>query len=154
MMAQMVIPQTTAPTIHAATHDPCQRVSATWPCLVIGSGQPCRVNALDVHPEIPTASMASGAARGASRRRRARLRGGGGTGGCPGTGPGSCAPRLDGALGVELTGCLPSGCLPAARTGGTGRPWLVLQAVVETVSRSPLAAARTPVSVAVPAARR
>ena len=49
----MISPQTTAPTAQAAIQDPCHRVSATWPCLVTGTGQPSRVKALDVHPAVP-----------------------------------------------------------------------------------------------------
>src|SRR3989442_8213277 len=113
MIAQIVRPQTTAPTAHAATQEPCQRVSATWPCLVIGSGQPNRVNALDVHPEMPTASTANRAARDVRRLRRVRARGGRAPGDSPGTRPGSRAPRLERARGVELTSCLPNGRLPA-----------------------------------------
>ena len=40
----------------------------------------------------------------------------------------------------------------ASPGGGSGWPWLVLQAVVETVSRPPPGAARTPASVAIRAA--
>ena len=75
-MAQMIMPQTTAPTIHAAIQEPCQRVSATCPCLVTGTGQPSRVKALEVHPVVATASTASRTARGARRLRRVRARGG------------------------------------------------------------------------------
>src|SRR5260370_31526654 len=103
MMAQIVRPQTTAPTAHAATQDPCQRVSATWPCLVIGWGQPNRVNALDVHPEMPTASTANRAARDVIRLRRVRARGGRASGGRPGSVARACAPRRGGAAGVWLT---------------------------------------------------
>src|SRR5487761_1187961 len=38
MHAHRIRPQTTAPTASAAIHDPCHRVSITFPCLVTGAG--------------------------------------------------------------------------------------------------------------------
>src|SRR5215831_1291430 len=110
MIAQMISPHTTAPTAHAATQDPCQRVSATWPCLVTGTGNPIRVKALDVHPAVAGTTVARTAASGSARRHRgAGPRRGGPAAVWPGARPGTRAPRPRGALGVGLTGCLPSG---------------------------------------------
>src|SRR5215467_2219985 len=107
MMAQMINPQTTAPTIHAAIQDPCQRVRMTCPCLVTGAGMPSLVKALSgVHPVVAMASRASRAARGA--RRLGRVLAGRAAADRPER-PWSCASRLGGALGTELTGCLPCG---------------------------------------------
>ena len=87
MIAQMIRPQTTIPTHHAATQDPCHRVSVTLPCLVTGGSMPMRVNALDWQPVVATSTPAAMAARSAQRR--------------------------IGALRLRLTDCLPSEVIPA-----------------------------------------
>src|SRR5271170_6344311 len=106
----MMRPQTTIPTHHAATQDPCHRVSVTFPCLVTGGSMPIRVNALDWQPVVASSTAAAMAARGTQRRmlRPWVLRGG--------------------ALRLRLTCGLPSGGDSRLHRAG----WLlVLQPVVE-----------------------
>src|SRR5580700_10893975 len=130
----MIAPHTTIPTAHAAIQDPCHMVTTTFACLVIGAGMPIRVNALDWQPAVASSTAAPIAARGSQRRaRRTRL-----ASGVP-----PLPPALLGALRFRLTYGLPGGVTPAPR----GRQLLVLQPVVETVSRSPAALPGTPAGI-------
>jgi len=86
--------------------------------LVTGTGQPSRVKGVDVHPAVPPTTATRTAASGSTRRRRGtRPRCGEAAAVWLGARPGTCAPRLCGALGVGLTGCLPRGWYPAAPAG-------------------------------------
>src|SRR5450755_921296 len=132
MTAQMISPQTTIPTAHAAIQEPCQRVSVTLPCLVTGDGMPILVKAVDLQPVVASRTRPSMAASGVRRRReRARTRRGAVAGSRgltrPAARPGLSASPWRGALRSGLTDCLPSGLLPAPLAGLL----LVLQPVVE-----------------------
>src|SRR5580700_4918105 len=68
--AAMIRPQTMMPTHQAATQDPCHRVTITLACLVIGTGAPIRVNALDWQPAVASSTAAAMTALGTPRRAR------------------------------------------------------------------------------------
>src|SRR5271167_2900789 len=78
MHAHRIRPHTTAPTQSAAIQDPCHRVSITFPCLVMGAGQPSRVHALEVQPDTDSISRPSAAAGATLRRGERRAEGGAG----------------------------------------------------------------------------
>ena len=111
MIAQMISPQTTAPTAQAAIQEPLPHGQRDLALLGDRDRPASRVKALDVHPAVPptTATRTRRERQHAAATGGTRPRCGEAAAVWPGARPGTCAPRLCGALGVGLTGCLPSG---------------------------------------------